>query len=309
MNRLVLFTFAVLAGLFSNLRAVAEVSSASPEEARQASAAVFQLFEAKCNDCHGAHLEKPKGKFGYIMDFKKIAENEEMIIPGDPSKSEFFRLVNEDEMPGEKSDFPAATPAEKLALRRWIQIGAPAELPKEFEEKRLKFVENKSDPAAGNSHGGNSGHGVEGKAPKSFFAKLLSWFGRFHAASTHFPVGLLSVALLSELLGWMTKRPAWLICTRFLLVLGALSAVGTASLGWINDYAGASVIYSTHMWIGTATAAWAVLSAGCAVLFECREGTMERNRLRITVLIGALLVAGAGFLGGAITFGLDHYRW
>jgi uncharacterized membrane protein len=243
------------------------------------------------------------------MDFKRIAENEDMVTLGNPEKSEFFRLVNEDEMPGEKSDFAAATPAEKLALRRWIQIGAPTTLPKDLEEKRLKLMDKNNVPAGGGANGSNSGSSAGDKVPKSFLAKLLSWIGRFHAASTHFPIGLLSVAVLSEILGWLTKRPAWLVCTRFLLVLGSLSAVGTAVLGWLNDYSGASVVYATHKWLGTATAFWSVLSAGCAVLFECREDTPERHRLRVTVLLGAFLVAVAGFLGGAITFGLDHYRW
>ncbi len=281
----------------------------SSEEAQQTAAAVFHLFQTKCNDCHGAHLEKPKGKFGYIMDFKKIAANEEMVALGDPSKSELFRLVNEDEMPGEKSDVPPATAAEKLALRRWIQIGAPSDLPKALEEKRLKLLEKtQADVPELSAKVGAVAEGVA-KVPKPFLLKLLSWFGKFHAASTHFPVGLLSVAVLSEFLGWLTKKPTWLVCTRFLLVLGAASAGFTAALGWLNDYSGVSAVYAFHKWMGTATALWAVLSAGNALFFECREGTMERNRLRVTVLVGALLVSGAGFLGGAITFGLDHYRW
>ena len=277
----------------------------SPEEALQTTAAVFQLFEAKCNDCHGSHLEKPKGKFGYLMDFKKVAANEEYIVPGDPAKSEFFRLVNEDEMPGEKSDFAAATPAEKLALRHWIQIGAPTELPKALEEKRATLLSQKKGATAPTSADAKAGD----KAPKSFLSKLLSWLGRFHAASTHIPVGLLTVAVLSEVLAWLTKKPTWLTCTRFLVLIGAAGAVGTATLGWINDYSGVSAVYQFHKWIGTATAIWAVLCAGCSVLFECREGTMERNRLRITLLLGAGLVSIAGFLGGAVTFGLDHYKW
>jgi uncharacterized membrane protein len=292
--------------------ALSATTAASPEEAQQAAAAVFHLFEAKCNDCHGAHLEKPKGKFGYIMDFKRIAENEDMIAPGDPAKSEFFRLVNEDEMPGEKSDVPAATPAEKLALRRWIQLGAPTDLPKELEEKRVHLLEKKKDeklaPAAAAADP-KEPQAQSARIQRSFLSKLLSWIGRFHAASTHFPVGLLSIAVLSEILGWLTKRPSWLFCTRFLLVLGASSGVGTAVLGWLNDYSGASIVYSAHKWLGTATAVWGLISAGCAVLFECREGTLERQRLRVTVFLGALLVSVAGFLGGAVSFGLDHYRW
>ncbi|MEI6715346.1 MAG: DUF2231 domain-containing protein [Verrucomicrobiota bacterium] len=302
MKRLLPFFF-FIAGFLSVAGAV-EPIKVSSDEALQTTAAVFQLFEAKCNDCHGSHLEKPKGKFGYIMDFKKIAENADYVVAGDAAKSEFFRLVNEDEMPGEKSDVPAATPAEKLALRHWIQIGAPTELPKGFAEKREKLLAKKKGDGADTASGKD-----DKKQPKSFIEKLLGWLGRFHAASTHMPIALLAVAVISELLAWVTKKPSWLVCTRFLVVLGAAGAVGTATLGWLNEYSGVGVVYQIHKWTGTATAVWAILSAGCAVLFECREGTLERNRLRITLLLGAFLVSAAGFLGGALTFGLDHYKW
>lgn len=310
--------FVVLALLVSLMPATIRAenaNAASSEEALQTTAAVFQLFEAKCNDCHGAHLEKPKGKFGYIMDFKRIAQNEDFVTLGDPAKSEFFRLVQEDEMPGEKSDVAPATPAEKLALRRWIQIGAPSELPPQLEEKRLRLLEKKNEKNGGDKavEGAEKAAAVvvpeEPKHPKSFFSKLLAYLGRFHAASTHIPVGLLTVAVFSELLAWFSKRPSWLMCTRFLLLIGSLGAVATAALGWLNDYSGASVVYSLHKWLGTATAAWAVVTASCAIFFECAEGSFERSRMRATLLIGAILVSVAGFLGGAVTFGLDHYKW
>ena len=299
----------------------------SSEEALQTTAAVFHLFEAKCNDCHGAHLVKPKGKLGYIMDLKKIAANEDFLSGNDPSKSELFRLVNEDEMPGKDSEQPPATDAEKLALRRWIQLGAPTELGEKLSDRQAKLIkpqteggtevvsdsnEGSSEAQAGQGGSPDANHKdqVEGtKPPKPLWKKFLGWIGKFHAASTHFPIALLSVTLIAEMLGWWTKKDGWLTCTRFLLFIGAPSAVATASLGWLNEYAGVSTVYQLHKWVGTCTAFWAVISFGCAVLFECREGTGSRSRLRAVLAIGALLVSAAGFLGGAVSFGLDHYKW
>jgi uncharacterized membrane protein/mono/diheme cytochrome c family protein len=303
-------------------------AEAEDAEAIQTTAAVFQFFESKCNDCHGAHLTKPKGKFGYVMDLKRVGENEDWVSGSDPAKSELFRLVNEDEMPGKDSDYGVATPAEKLALRRWIQLGAPTALPKDMVEHQSKLMAGHSaekDPAdpkpgvpavpgAGGEGGGgepppqNPGSGGV-KGPKPFYKKLLGWVGKFHAASTHFPVALLSVTLLAELVGWWTKKDGWLACTRFLLFIGAPSAVGTAFLGWVNDYSGVSASYQWHKWLGTGVAVWALLSLGSAVFFECREGSPERTRLRGTLLLGALLVSVTGFLGGVLTFGADHYKW
>lgn len=270
---------------------------AQGKEALLATSAVFELFESKCNDCHGAQLAKPKGKFGYTMDLKRVAANEEYVVAGDPEKSELFRLVNEDEMPGKDSEHGAATAAEKLALRQWIQMGAPAALPAPLAERQKELLSSQAP-----EHD-------KPKAGRSFLEHLMAWLGSFHSASTHFPVALLMVAVLSEMLGWWTRKETWLVCTRFLLVIGAASAVGTAALGWMNAYAGVSSVYKFHQWLGTGTALWAVLSAGCAVLFECREGSPERARMRGALFIGALLVALTGFLGGAIVYGLDYHNW
>ncbi len=290
------FLGCLFAALFSPLRAVG-AEGISAEDAQLTTAAVFEFFEAKCNDCHGAHLTRPKGKFGYAMDLKRVAANDEYVVVGDAAKSELFRLVNEDEMPGKDSKVGNASAAEKLALKHWIQIGAPSELPAKLAARQKELLSAKSAAPSPN------------KASESLLSRLLEWFGRFHAASTHFPIGLLVAAVLSESLGWLTKKESWLNCTRFLVVLGAGGALGTATLGWLNVYAGVSQVYQLHKWLGTATALWALISAGAAIFFECREGTMERARLRAALIVGAALVSAVGFLGGAITFGLDHYKW
>jgi uncharacterized membrane protein len=288
--------FLLFGGLYSAAPAAVE-GEAQGKEALLATAAVFELFESKCNDCHGAQLSKPKGKFGYTMDLKRVAANEEYVVPGDPEKSELYRLVNEDEMPGKDSEHGVATAAEKLALRQWIQVGAPAALPASLAARQTELL---------------ASHAPEPEKPKAgrtFVQHLTAWLGSFHAASTHFPIALLMVAVLSEILAWWTRKETWLACTRFLLLIGAASALGTATLGWLNAYAGVSTMYKFHQWLGTGTALWSVLTAGCAVLFECREGSPERARLRGALFLGAGLVGLTGFLGGAIVYGLEYHNW
>jgi uncharacterized membrane protein/mono/diheme cytochrome c family protein len=282
-------------GLFSCTPAAG--AEGQDKDALLATAAVFELFESKCNDCHGAQLAKPKGKFGYTMDLKRVAANEEYVVAGDPEKSELFRLVNEDEMPGKDSEHGVATAAEKLALRQWIQIGAPAALPPALAARQAELMSSQTPEVE------------KPKAGRTFVQHLTAWLGSFHAASTHFPVALLMVAVLSELLGWWTRKETWLTCTRFLVAIGAVSAVGTASLGWLNTYAGVSTVYKFHQWLGTGTAVWALLAAGSAVMFECREGSAERARMRAALFIGAVLVGLTGFLGGAVVYGLDYHNW
>jgi uncharacterized membrane protein len=286
----------LIGGLLAPAAAAAE-GEALNKEALLATEAVFDLFASKCNDCHGAQLAKPKGKFGYMMDLKRIAANEEYIVPGDPDKSEMYRLVNEDEMPGKDSEHGVATAAEKLALRQWIQIGAPATLSASLAARQTELLASQAPEPE------------KPKVGRTFLQRLTAWLGSFHAASTHFPIALLMVAVLSEALGWWTRKETWLACTRFLLLIGAASALGTATLGWLNAYSGVSAVYKFHQWLGTGTALWAVLTAGCAVLFECREGSPERARLRGALFLGAALVGLTGFLGGAIVYGLDYHNW
>jgi uncharacterized membrane protein/mono/diheme cytochrome c family protein len=295
------FLLAVAGGLHA-ATPEADGGDAKAKEALLVTSAVFEFFEAKCNDCHGAQLAKPKGKFGYTLDLKRVAANEEYVVSGNPEKSELFRLVNEDEMPGKDSEHGVATASEKLALREWIQIGAPAALPPALAARQTELLTPSKE-------GGHAPEHEKPKADRSFFQRLTAWLGSFHSASTHFPVALLLVAVFSEILGWWTRKETWLTCTRFLVIFGAASALGTATLGWFNAYAGVSSVYKIHKWLGTGVAVWGVLSAGCAVFFECREGSPERARLRGALFIGAALVALTGFLGGAIVYGLDYHRW
>jgi uncharacterized membrane protein len=291
---------AIACMLFGGLLEAAPVGSGGETPSKDAlltTAAVFELFESKCNDCHGAHLAKPKGKFGYTMDLKRMAANEEYVVSGDPEKSELFRLVNEDEMPGKDSEHGVATAAEKLALKQWIQIGAPSELPDSLAARQKELLTSHVPEPE------------KTKSERSFLQHFAAWLGSFHSASTHFPVALLMVAVLSEILGWWTRKETWLTCTRFLLLIGAASALSTATLGWLNAYTGVSTVYKFHQWMGTGTALWAVLSAGSAIFFECREGSPERARMRGALFLGAALVALTGFLGGAIVYGLDYHKW
>jgi uncharacterized membrane protein len=270
--------------------------AATKDEQLKLTQEVHRIFEAKCLDCHGPELPRPKGKFGHVLDLKRVAENPEYVVRGDPENSDLYIMVRDDEMPGEDASVPPLTPAEKEAVRRWVEIGAPHELP--GAEK---------DPPSTSL--------VEVAAPEMpTWKRSIRWIGRFHPVSTHFPVALMYVAVLAEAFAWWTRRESWLQTVRFLVVLGALGALAAASLGWINasftSYVGSSVsILKWHRWLGTLTALWTVVCAVLIVISECREGSPERQRFRGALLVGAGLVGISGFLGSALIYGLDHYSW
>src|SRR5258708_32417285 len=86
---------------------------------------VHEIFEAKCVDCHGPELPRPKGKFGYVLDLKRIAANPDYVVPGHPEKSDIYDMVFKEDMPGEDANVPPLTKDEKEIVRRWIELGAP----------------------------------------------------------------------------------------------------------------------------------------------------------------------------------------
>jgi len=265
-------------------------------EGVKAAARVREIFETKCIDCHGPELPRPKGKFGYVLDLKRMSENPDYVEKGKPDKSELYKLVLNDEMPGEDANVPPLTKDEKEIVRRWIELGAP-DAPQTASDHPVATVAVATDTKA-----------------RPWWKKALEWVGRFHPVSTHFPVALMMVAVLAESISWWTRRESWLQTVRFLVVLSALGSVATAGLGWINAYFSSyskdpGALLWWHRWLGTGTTIWTVVCAVLIVIHECQEGSKERQRFRGALLLGAMLVGVSGFLGSALIYGLEHYAW
>ncbi len=146
--------------------------------------------------------------------------------------------------------------------------------------------------------------------PASNVPKPLAWIGRFHPPLTHFPIALLSVAALAELLYIRTGSNDFENVVHFTVLVGAISALGAATLGWL--FGGFHIVddewpMTAHRWVGTTTA---LLSIGLLVLLErARQDDATRARFRILLFTAAAVVGVTGFLGGALVYGLDHYAW
>lgn len=267
----------------------------SKDEQLRLTQRVRDIFEAKCIDCHGPELPRPKGKFGYLLDLKRVAENPEYIIKGEPDRSELYAMVRNDEMPGEGANVPPLTPEEKEVVKNWVEAGAPSDLPSTTEVSSIP-------PSEGP------------KLVMPFWKRAVRWIGRLHPVSTHFPVALMLVAVVAEALAWWTRRDTWLNTVRFLVVLAALGAVVATALGWVNaaftSYTGQlAPVLRWHRWLGTATSLWILLCAALVMMDECGEGSRRRQTFRGALLLGAALVSISGFLGSVLIYGLDHYAW
>ncbi len=130
---------------------------------------------------------------------------------------------------------------------------------------------------------------------------LWQFLGRLHPLLVHFPVGLLCVAFLLEIIGWYRKSTEWRAGITALVWIGATSSVIAASLGLIlvnqEEYGGNTV--TIHQWSGLAT----VLLAICT-LFALRSGhlALYRSLLFLTVFGVSL----AGHYGALLTHGDDY---
>ncbi len=162
-------------------------------------------------------------------------------------------------------------------------------------------------PASANrADGDHDGHG-HGRP------KLAAWIGKFHPPATHLPIGLLFGAAIAEALLIVTRRDYFRHAASFCAVLAAFGAVAAATLGWFNG--GIALIdedwvKATHRWLGTGTAALSVLAV-IALLRTSRvnDGPASRGVFRWLLFSSALTVGAAGFFGGALVYGIDHYAW
>jgi uncharacterized membrane protein/mono/diheme cytochrome c family protein len=249
---------------------------------------VHTIFQARCTQCHGADLAKPKGKFGYVLDLTRVAANPKMVVPGNPATSELYQTVFHNEMPPPKENLPPLTVEEKEIVKAWIEVGAPPGPP---------VVSPPKPP------------------PLTPVRRFLRDLGQFHPPSAHFPIALLLVALPAEFLWAFTRKDNWKATVRFCVTLGAFAAVITATLGWcdapFSSYAGASAsVLLWHRWVGTGTAVWAVLLAVIAEIANRRGNPPRLCRwFRLTLFLGAVLVTIAGYLGASLIYGLNHFAF
>jgi uncharacterized membrane protein/YHS domain-containing protein len=164
----------------------------------------------------------------------------------------------------------------------------------------------------GDDDGGEGHLEHEVKADAPFLARLVNWVGKFHPPTTHFPIGLLIAAALAEFLFMKTRRPLFDHAARFCVWVGAGGALAAVTLGWF--YAGFRLvdedwIMTSHRWLGTSVA---LLSLAVAWLsFASHRGDRVRCRAayRAALFLTVALVSAAGFLGGAMVYGIDHYAW
>ncbi len=133
----------------------------------------------------------------------------------------------------------------------------------------------------------------------------VQWIGSFHFIFLHFPIALIAMTAISELLFAWYKRLIFDYASRFMLIAAAVLAVPTALLGLTYSYTAtyngllADFVW-WHMWFGFVTAILAIFVA------FIRESWGISKFYYTCLVFLFLLVNVTGFLGGGMTFGPYH---
>jgi uncharacterized membrane protein len=130
---------------------------------------------------------------------------------------------------------------------------------------------------------------------------LWSFLGRLHPMVVHFPIGLLYIALLFELLAWRKKTTQYANSIKILILTGSISAVVSVVLGLVlaNTETYGSSVLQLHQWLGIATMALA-----CTTFWLY---TQNARRAGLAVLTATVLgVTVAGHYGSELTHGEDY---
>jgi uncharacterized membrane protein len=262
-----------------------------PQAHKELAAQVGQLFRGKCVNCHGSDVVKPKGGFGYVTDLVRLRNNRDLVASKDLDGSDLWFLIETDQMPPEDSGIQPLTVEEKRLISDWILAGAPA-----------------PTPSATIAEETTASSGVDRSV------SVGEWLGRFHPAVVHIPIGLLLAGGVAAGLDWRMGRSSFRAIMRYCAWFAAAGSTVSVGLGWLQARAGVFVgaradVVEWHRWIGVAvgTLSWAAVA-----LAEADAGVPSRRRrsyLRAALILGAVVAIVAGFQGGRITHGLDHYYW
>lgn len=151
---------------------------------------------------------------------------------------------------------------------------------------------------------------------------IALFFGRFHPLVVHLPIGFLLLAIILFSLSFFKNYVFLLKALPVILLLGAVSAVAAAIMGWLLATEGGyeESTLAWHQWMGIAVTVIAIVSwlwmRGMSLkIFGSKNNSEEesakqiiRNKGNFGWLMAVLLVliSITGHLGGSLTHG-DQY--
>ena len=137
---------------------------------------------------------------------------------------------------------------------------------------------------------------------------LWHFLGRLHPMVVHFPLSLLLLAAVLELISIRRFQSRWRPAIEIMLWVGALSAVASAGLGYMlmihDEYNGEGV--DLHQKLGIATAALSMTSLGIYVLSRRNPARNRVMAYRAALFLSAITLVATGHYGAMLTHGNDY---
>jgi len=129
----------------------------------------------------------------------------------------------------------------------------------------------------------------------------IEWIGGIHLIILHFPIALINMLVIAEILFLYYKKPIFEFSSRFMLLSSAILSPPTAILGYIYSYSApytglTETFLFWHMWFGIATAT--------CVVFLPFINSRSKTYYLISLILLFILINITGFFGGGVTFGL-----
>ncbi len=150
----------------------------------------------------------------------------------------------------------------------------------------------------------------EKQVEEAMVDKIIKWVGNFHPILLHFPIALITMAAVSELLFFWYGNSLFDQASRFMVLAGAVTVIPTVLTGLAYGYnAQYEGIMSTYFWwhrfSGIFTAMLAIITA---VIRELPQQKFPYLRTAYYICLSLLFISVnvTGFLGGSLTFGIGH---
>lgn len=140
-------------------------------------------------------------------------------------------------------------------------------------------------------------------AESSFWLSQL--FGRLHPMMVHFPIALILAAVVMELFTLGKFRHSFRSGIRFLVIIGTISALFTALMGWFlaeNEGITGSTL-DLHRIVGVVSAGFSVLLLVLLRKSELNPSALSIKTYRFFLFLTGIGIGLAGHFGAALTHG------
>lgn len=143
-------------------------------------------------------------------------------------------------------------------------------------------------------------------------ALIIELFGRLHPVLLHFPLALLVLGAVLELVRCFRESAFLARAVVGLFAVGAVTALLAASSGWLlaaheHIRSDQRSTLELHRWLGVATAAWTILAWLITQIWSDATSPGRVWGRRLVAVATLILISAAGHFGASLVWGNDWF--